>query len=81
MEFTTLVAKCGYFQVDIDESDRDTLTFPSHHVLYSFTGMTFGLNNAPDPLQIATDISFIDVEMVILIDILWRYSRIFEKRL
>lgn len=32
--FKTLDANCGYWKVKMDEADRNTTTFTSHHGLY-----------------------------------------------
>ena len=54
--FTTLDCSSGYWQVEIDERDRDKTTFTSHGGLYRFVRMPFGLKNAPETFQRAVDI-------------------------
>ena len=53
---TNLDANCGYWQIEIDEADRDKTTFTSHHGLYRFVRMPFGLKNAPGTFQRAADV-------------------------
>ena len=54
--FTTLDALSGYWQIDIADEDRDKTAFTSHHGLYRYTRMPFGLRNAPATFQRAIDI-------------------------
>ena len=37
----------GYWQVDMDDSDREKTAFNSRRGLYEFKVMSFGLCNAP----------------------------------
>ena len=54
--FTTLDCNSGYWQIEIDEADRDKTTFTSHCGLYRFVQMPFGLQDAPATFQRAVDI-------------------------
>ena len=56
--FTTLDCNNGYWQVKIDEEDRDKTTFASHGRLYRFLRMSLGLKNAPATFHRAVDIMF-----------------------
>lgn len=48
-------ANWGYCQIKIDERDRETAAFISHHDLQRFQGMPFGQRNAPSTSQRAMD--------------------------
>jgi hypothetical protein len=54
--FTTLDANCGYWQIDVNEDDREKTAFTSHKGLYQFKRMPFGLMTAPATFQRAIDI-------------------------
>ena len=54
--FTTLDANCGYWQIDVNEADREKTAFTSHKGLYQFKRMPFGLMTAPATFQRAIDI-------------------------
>lgn len=45
--FSTLDASSGYWQAGIDDVDKEKNAFTSHHGLYRFVHMPFGLHNAP----------------------------------
>lgn len=48
----------GYWQIEIEQSDRDNTAFRSQHVLKQFIRMPFGLRNAPGTYQRTTDVIF-----------------------
>lgn len=54
--FSTLDANLGYWQMEIDERDRDKAAFTPHHGLYRFTRMPLVLNNAVATFQRAIHI-------------------------
>ena len=49
--FTSLDLKSGYWQVTVDEKDKEKTAFTSHMGLYEFNVMPFGLVNAPSVFQ------------------------------
>lgn len=46
----------SYWQVEMVETNRDKTALTSHHGLYHFVQMPFGLNDAPKTFQHAMDI-------------------------
>lgn len=67
--FTTLDANSGHWQIEIREEDKDKTTFTSHHGLFRFTRMPFGLKNAPGTFQRVID--------VILSQVKWQYALVY----
>jgi Reverse transcriptase (RNA-dependent DNA polymerase) len=59
--FTALDANCGYWQIDVNETDREKTAFTCHKGLYQFKGMPFGLMTAPATFQRAIDVVFSSV--------------------
>ena len=49
--FTTLDLKCGYWQIPIDENDKEKTTFTCHRGLHEYNVKPFGLANAPGIFQ------------------------------
>lgn len=54
--FTNLDANNGYWQVDVEETNRNKTTFRSHRGLYKFVQMPSELEDAPGMFQQATDV-------------------------
>lgn len=54
--FSTLDANRGYWQVEIEEKDRDKTDFASRHGLYRFESVKFVHNNAPETFQDILDL-------------------------
>ena len=80
--FTTLDCNSGYWQIEMDERDRDKTTFTSHAGLYRFMRMPFGLKNAPATFQRAVDIILSRVKWqcaLVYIDDVIVYSRTIEE--
>ena len=49
--FTILDLKIGYWQIPIDENDKEKTAFTCHRGLYEYNIMPFGLANAPSIFQ------------------------------
>lgn len=50
-KFLMLDAKSGFWQIDIEDADKDKAYFTSRHGLYCLFRMTCCLQNAPDTFQ------------------------------
>ena len=49
--FTTLDLKSGFWQIPIDENDKEETVFTCHRDLYEYNVMPFGLANDPGIFQ------------------------------
>ena len=49
--FSTFDLAAGYWQILMNKEDKEKTAFISHHGLYQFNVMSFGLTNAPATLQ------------------------------
>lgn len=56
--FSALVTNIGYWQITIDESEREKTALTSHYSLYRFNMIPSGLKHAPVTLQTVMDVSF-----------------------
>ena len=50
--FSSLDCRSGYWQIDVQEEDRDKTTFSTGSDTYRFKRMPFGLKTAPATFQI-----------------------------
>lgn len=68
MVFSTLDASSSYCPIRVEESDRDMSSYISHHGLYRFTKVPFGLGNTSGTFERTMDVirSFIKWQNVIL---------------
>lgn len=66
---STLDAGRGYWQVKVEETDRDKMAFTSHNGLYRIPQMSFDLKNAPETIQRAMD--------VILLLVKWQLALVY----
>ena len=55
--FSTFDLRSGYFQVGMDEADRDKTSFVTRRGTFRFTAMAFGLTNAPATFQRVMDVA------------------------
>lgn len=82
MYFTTLDASRGYFQVEMDECDRQKTAFTCHRGLFEFTRMSFGLVGAPATYQRLMDRVLGDAKWqhaLAYLDDIVVYSKTFEE--
>lgn len=54
--FLTFDSNSGYWQIEIAECNLNKTTFTSHHALYRFISVPFGLKDAPSTFQRAVDL-------------------------
>jgi hypothetical protein len=82
--FTTLDANCGYWQIDVNEADREKTAFTSHKGLFQFKRIPFGLMTAPATFQGAIDIVLSSVRLQYVpnnLDDIVIYSPTFDQHL
>jgi len=82
--FSTFDLRSGYFQIAMEEADRDKTSFITRRGSYRFTAMPFGLCNAPASFQRLMDIVTIglnyEICLVYLDDIIL-FSQTIEEHL
>lgn len=60
--FFALDANSGYWQVDVDKTDRDRMEFISRHGLYRFVRVPFRSKNSPGTFQRTIDVILLPVQ-------------------
>lgn len=82
--FTTLDASRGYFQVEMDERDKEKTAFTCHRGLFQFKRMSFGLVGAPATYQRLMDRVLGDAKWqhaLAYLDDIVVYSKTFDEHL
>jgi hypothetical protein len=82
--FTSLDMASGYWQVEMNESDREKTAFITKQGTYEFNVMPFGLTNAPATFQRLMDRIFYDIKdkyVLVYLDDINIYSATFEDHL
>jgi len=82
--FSSIDLASGYWQIEMDEKDREKTAFSCHLGLFEFNVMPFGLKNAPPTFQrMMNEIlaEWLDEFVVVYIDDIMIYSKTFEEHL
>jgi hypothetical protein len=82
--FSTLDCASGYWQIEIDENDREKTAFITKSGLYEFKVMPFGLTNAPATFQRAMNMILAGLKWsicLIYLDDIIVFSKTFEEQL
>src|SRR5205085_1516295 len=82
--FTTVDCASGYWQVEMNEKDKEKTAFITHEGLYEWNVMPFGLCNAPATFQrlmqeVLDDLIY--TKVLVYIDDIIIYSKTFEQHL
>src|ERR1043165_2958402 len=82
--FSSIDLASGYWQIEMDEKDKEKTAFTCHIGLFEFNVMPFGLKNAPPTFQrMMNEIlrEWLDDFVVVYIDDIMIYSKTFEEHL
>ena len=82
--FSSLDLTSGYWQVEMNEIDREKTAFITKQGIFEFNVMPFGLTNAPATFQRLMDRIFYDIKdkyVLVYLDDINVFSNIFEKHI
>ena len=82
--FTSLDLASGYWQVEMNETDREKTAFVTKQGIFEFNVMPFGLTNAPATFQRLMDRVFYDIKdkyVLVYLDDVTIYSSTFEEHI
>ena len=82
--FTFLDLKSGYWQVLMDEKDKEKTAFACHRGLFEFNVLPFGLSNAPAVFQELMSIFFLNgcnAFAIAYLDDIMTFSETFEEHM
>lgn len=82
--FTSLDLASGYWQVEMDERDKEKTAFVTKQGIFEFNVMPFGLTNAPATFQRLMDRVFYDIKdkyVLVYLDDINIYSTTFEEHI
>ena len=81
--FTSLDLKTGYWQVLMDQADKEKTAFTCHRGLFQFNVMPFGLSNAPAIFQVLMSIVLAELDKfaIAYLDDILIYSATLEEHI
>ena len=82
--FSTFDLAAGYWQILMNKEDKEKTAFISHHGLYQFNVMSFGLKNAPATFQRFMDNCFAGLKwrtLLVYLDDIFVFSSNFKQHL
>ena len=79
--FSSLDLKSGYWQVEVEEHDREKTAFTAGNGLWQFTVMAFGLCNAPATFERLMDTILGDLRCLVYLDDMIAHAKSFELEL
>ena len=79
--FSTLDLKSGYWQVEVEEQEREKTAFTAGNGLWQFNVMAFGLCNAPATFERLMDNILGDLRCLVYLDDMIAHAKTFELEL